>query len=696
MEILEFKSKFIDDLISLANSNSTDVADEFLNLSLEYLESSETVIDPKVYFLDKVLSKNKKARFDGYSIDDSESSITFFVTEFSIGNEQMLTNSKVQESVSRIINFLDELYDGDLSKFFDDSDDLFIFSPSLKYRLTSNNDDQLNKIKIIVVTSMQISSQYSSKNDIFYRGKKLETIVWSIDTFFELAKSKSGKIAVTINTLDYGLDGLHCLKADIKSNDFDSYLAVIPGDFLAEIYLKHGSRLLEGNVRSFLSFKGKINKGIKTTINTEPTRFFPYNNGISTTAEEVTVVKDKDGLKIVSIKDLQIINGGQTTASIAAVKINSKEKINLTNVFIQMKLTVIKNRENYDELVKNISQFANSQNKVSDADFFSNHPFHRTIEDLSNVLSNLPNNNGISTYWFYERSRGKYLQEQMKMTKSQVISWQKRYPPQQVLTKEQFAKYINSINCKPDVVSGGLQSSFKHFALEIGKSEDYEKTKHTINEIYFKRAIAAAIIFKATDKIVQNLDWYVKGGYKANIITYTIAKIIDSIPKDYELDYLSIWKKQNISEELSNEIIRFAKTTNEFIVDSNGIIVTEYCKKPETWDKFKKINISISKELTKQLVKKSESNKIINESKQNAKEQALLNVEIEVVKLGKDVWFNILEKGKELNLLSDKDRSLIKILLDDGIPSRKQAILLLEIKNKIEEEGYFFKPSNEE
>jgi hypothetical protein len=361
-----------------------------------------------------------------------------------------------------------------------------------------------------------------------------------------------------------------------------------------------------------------------------------------------------------------------------------------------MKLTVIKNRENYDELVKNISQFANSQNKVSDADFFSNHPFHRTIEDLSNVLSNLPNNNGISTYWFYERSRGKYLQEQMKMTKSQVISWQKRYPPQQVLTKEQFAKYINSINCKPDVVSGGLQSSFKHFALEIGKSEDYEKTKHTINEIYFKRAIAAAIIFKATDKIVQNLDWYVKGGYKANIITYTIAKIIDSIPKDYELDYLSIWKKQTISEELSNEIIRFAKTTNEFIVDSNGIIVTEYCKKPETWDKFKKINISISKELTKQLVKKSESNKIINESKQNAKEQTLLNVEIEVVKLGKDVWFNILEKGKELNLLSDKDRSLIKILLDDGIPSRKQAILLLEIKNKIEEEGYFFKPSNEE
>jgi hypothetical protein len=217
-----------------------------------------------------------------------------------------------------------------------------------------------------------------------------------------------------------------------------------------------------------------------------------------------------------------------------------------------------------------------------------------------------------------------------------------------------------------------------------------------VNENYFKRAIAAAIIFKATDKIVQNLDWYVKGGYKANIITYTIAKIIDSIPKDYELDYLSIWKKQTISEELSNEIIRFAKTTNEFIVDSNGIIVTEYCKKPETWDKFKKINISISKELTKQLVKKSESNKIINESKQNAKEQTLLNVEIEVVKLGKDVWFNILEKGKELNLLSDKDRSLIKILLDDGIPSRKQAILLLEIKNKIEEEGYFFKPSNEE
>src|SRR5690606_10761122 len=141
--------------------------------------------------------------------------------------------------------------------------------------------------------------------------------------------------------------------------DYDAYLSIIPGKLLSDIYWEYGSRLLEGNVRAFLSIKGKVNKAIRKTIKDEPGKFFTYNNGIACTAKKI--ILSKDNKKITNIADLQIINGGQTTASLTTAW--SKDKVSLDNIFVPMKITVIKSDE-YDEMIQNISKFANSQNKV--------------------------------------------------------------------------------------------------------------------------------------------------------------------------------------------------------------------------------------------------------------------------------------------------------------------------------------------
>ena len=161
---------------------------------------------------------------------------------------------------------------------------------------------------------------------------------------------------------------------------------MISGDVLADIYDEYGARLLEGNVRSFLSTKVAVNKKIRGTILNSPQMFFAFNNGISATAMEVTVEDTEYGRLITAVKDFQIINGGQTTASVFNAR--HKDKAPLDKLYVQMKLTEVggSTQEETDDLIRSISRTSNSQNKVSDADFFASHPFHRRMEAISRRL----------------------------------------------------------------------------------------------------------------------------------------------------------------------------------------------------------------------------------------------------------------------------------------------------------------------
>ena len=109
----------------------------------------------------------------------------------------------------------------------------------------------------------------------------------------------------------------------------------------------------------------------------------------------------------------------------------------MDNLYVPMKLTVLnvendlseEQVEQYNSITKTISQCANSQNAVSEADFFSNHPFHVLMEKLSKKVMAPPvNGNPYQTIWFYERSRGKWEQEQMKLTPAQKKKFCEMHP----------------------------------------------------------------------------------------------------------------------------------------------------------------------------------------------------------------------------------------------------------------------------
>ncbi|MBQ3419416.1 MAG: AIPR family protein [Erysipelotrichaceae bacterium] len=693
MDLQEYRKEYMNDVHINAQIEGTTPDDYFFTEILDKLSTMGELVDPQVRYVQKRGRNQRIMSFDGYAFDESDKSVILLSNEYSEEDEK-ISMKEIETAKTRMLNFLQEAYDKKLNSYFDITDDTLRIGADIGKRLRKDyvdleKDDSIDKIKLYVITNKSLSEHIKSLPVSEFLNKRVETNIWNIDRLYELYQSGRDREPVLIETSKYGIDGIPCIKADMVDNlDYDAYLAIVPGQFLNDIYYEHGSRLLEGNVRAFLSNRGKINKGIRETIRKEPTKFFTYNNGIACTASKIEL--SSDGHKITLIEDLQIINGGQTTASLASAKL--KDKLSLDNIFVPMKMTVVKN-DDYDTVIQNISRYANSQNKVTEADLFSNHPFHRTFEELSKKIQAPVKAEGINnTLWYYERSRGKYEQEQFKLfKKSERDKFLMKYPKKQVIKKEELAKYYTcSELLRPDIVSKGSQKCMSFFAEYI--DDKYQKEPEYFNEAFYRRCICDTILFRTTETIVKNASWYNVGGYRLNIVPYTISKLISMIPKGYCLNYDKIWKKQELYASLNYEIDRLAEITNRFIQDSNGVIVTEYCKKEDTWKKFKEIPYSFKKEFLDDLSSLEIENDKIKSSTKDNKLTSDINIEAEIVNLGGEYWRKLIEEGKKRKLLSLQEIDLLNIAASIDTPrprvaSPKQAQFIWKIRKKLDDAG---------
>ena len=390
---------------------------------------------------------------------------------------------------------------------------------------------------------------------------------------------------------------------------------------------------------------------------------------------------------------MQIINGGQTTASIANAKI--QDKVDLHDVCVPMKLSIVDN-EKAKEMIPIISRCANSQNKVDEADFFSNHPYHVRLEEYSRkIYAPSVNGNQYQTIWFYERARGQYVQEQMKLSTAEKKKFQLKNPKNQLLKKVDVAKYINTYECVPYIVSRGAQANKRYFAERISKA--WEKNNTIYNEYYFKKVIALAILFKSTEQLVTNQQWYKEiKAYRANIVTYSISIVFNELEKrkiNKTIDFKNIWNNQKINEVLEKQLLITTKETFDFITrdDRLTLNVTEWCKKETCWERAKANSFTILDDFIESLVDYSEElNEEIN-AKKERKEINQLNAEIEVINLGEDYWQSVLEFGISKKLLTPMEEDLLKIATSFNrsgrIPSSKQANTILNIREKLYLDG---------
>lgn len=742
----EYKQEFLDSLRADSAINGSDTQDEFLSCTLGMLEDFDEVQSPqKVGFGDKRCSGQHVMRIDAYAFDETDHSLELFINDFQDAYETgNLTGSRVDELYWLMYYFLNEVCNGNITKYFDDSDDALKIAALIKRRMNAIGDDpeQILKIRMFILTNKELSTDILNRNLLEtkirktkgsktvkstkkikkadFNGKPLEINIWNLERFYEKEKSFSSDPIVIDFRNDYSCDGIPCIKGNIGENlGYEAYIAIIPGKLLSEIYIEHGSKVLEGNVRAFLGTSGSksVNSGIRRTINNEPDKFFTYNNGIATTAADVET-EEKDGqLYITKIVDLQIINGGQTTASLAEAVLK-KTNPELNGIFVPMKLTVIDDRETenedgvrfYDQMVQNIAKYANSQNKVTAADLFSNDPFHIWMEKMSKKIFAPAIHYSVPTGWYYERSRKRYEQEQFKLkSETDRKRFRAKYPKEQLITKEQLGMYLTTMKEQPNIVAKGKNFVIKEFNTII--SQDYKTNKGCFNEFYFKKCICAAIIYRTVDNYLESHKdsakkptgfWYKAGGYKLDIVPYTIAKIIHSVPAGFTLDWNYIWNRQDLSPAFMHEIEMVTKMTNDFICDSHGVIVTEYCKRPETWMSYRdNVRYTPSEKFLSELMPESITKEQEVASQKDQKDTNDLNYVTEIIKLGAGYWQRLLEEGTSRAALGYVEQNTLRQAVDFAhkgnipcsasgkVPARTMALAksIYDVKDKLESLG---------
>lgn len=700
-DIEDYRKQFIEEIRNNASLESTDPGSYFIERVLSDLEGLGELSDPIPMSVEIRNSRRQILAFDGYSYDEADGALVLIISEFSNQRDNVpaLTNTRIEELLSYMQRFIDEAVNGNISNFCDDSDPAVNIANEFRKKIGKGmTATEILRFKFIIISNLTLSKQVKNISQPDFLERPVELNVWTLERFYQTFVSNSSEI-LEIETNDFDCDGIPCLRADLgEESNYDAYLGIVPGKFLADIYLKYGSKLLQGNVRAFLSFRGNVNKGIRSTIMKEPENFFTYNNGIAIVARAVRFSPDNS--KIVYFKDLQIINGGQTTASLASAIIKKEAPKGMDTLYVPMKLTVLNVDDDmseeqvlkYNGLTKTISECANSQNAVKPADFFSNHPFHVKMEQLSHKVMAPPvGGNPYQTVWFYERSRGKWEQEQMKLNSHQRDLFKEKNPKNQLITKEKLAKCYNAILMHPDQVCKSSADNFKIFAPYIDGI--YENDRDSINEEFFKKCVCSIIIFDTLDKLISKEEWYPKGGNKAQITPYTISKLMTLLPKDSDLDWVSIWNKQTLYPALATELLRLAYFTHRYLEEkAAGGLVRSLSRVAGTWTDFKGVSFELSGEFQRSLISKEETRVTEKAARRAHKFNSNIDASVEIFKLGATYWMNVYNAITKEELLSYGDCDFIRGIADCigryQLPTPAQCRRLLKIVEKAEDKGY--------
>lgn len=482
---------------------------------------------------------------DGYAIDSERATLHLALCDMRSGEAlETLNAAEITKLKSQVIAFLRLCARGP---------EIAAATGGASAGLIAGALPSIRRLRVVLFSNARLATRRPPEADGEIGGLPAVYNILDFARFSGLRRSGAGNEPVEIVLGDISAEPLVCLPASNADGLYRSFLVAMPATSLAEIYGLYGARLLEQNVRTFLQAKTKVNKGIIRTLREAPEMFFAYNNGLTATAADVATEVLPDGRVVIrAITGLQIVNGGQTTASILYAR--DKGGADLADVFVQMKLTVVEPAR-LEEVVPRISRFANTQNRISEADFFSSHPFHVAMEQISRRLMAPPAPGHVSgSRWFYERARGQY-RDGLAGTPAARKRFAAEFPKSQVIDKTDLAKIEMTFAARPHTVCLGAQKCFMAFAEKVAK--EWETSPDVFNESWFRSAVARAILFRWTDQLISRADWYRDDrGYKAQTVAYTLAWIVEQARRSggRQLNLPLIWSLQDVPEELADVI----------------------------------------------------------------------------------------------------------------------------------------------
>lgn len=671
MNIKDFAQYVATSVQEWADNNDTDINTELIRYYLDCMEECGEVSAPEI-----CIFSEGKAKLSAYDYNDEAESLDLFLF-IHVSSLASRVDSRVQSGINSLKEFYDQCLK--LKSPFKGGEKDFSSEVQDAINIVRESKGKVNVIRFYILTDGFVSSppefivSDKDETEVVY-----ECNIWDIARIYRQDQIKKGNDKIVIdfeNDKNYFMPNknsknneliapkVQCLKVDDDNPYVDTYLAIISGDVLAKIYNQYRTMLLEKNVRAFLRNKSKVNKRIMATIKNKPEMFFSYNNGISTTASDVELKPLGRTLYLTKLTDWQIVNGGQTTASIA-----SAQGCDLSKVFVQMKVSVVKNKENYSEIVKDISTCANSQTGIKQSDFESGDKYLIDMEKISKEeISPITNKK-----WFFERMRGIYADTLASLGKYDKDSFKEEFPKDQMLTKIDVARLMVIWNMKPHIACNSREKCFASYMRTL-------KEGTNIDASYWHNVVALSILYKTIDKCVDKLCG--QKGFKSRTTAYTMSAISYLTEKNLNLVY--IWKNQKVQSQLEEVIVRVVKTVDNFLERDNS---RSFTKNAKCWEELKDWidNTSIPVSLTT-----PEDN---NEEDYNEEEE---NIIAQANAISADLWQAMLDWAKTENRLSLIERRNISGYIkrkENGrlIKKVNQAENAIALKSKAESFGFTF------
>lgn len=596
--LLDYYTDIQEEIKSLLISEESGANPEqiFTEIALDMLSDAGETENGRVCYDEKLSKRGIEHKVNAYALHENYETLDLFITiYYSDININSVKKVDVDRALSKLSKFFLHSANNSYVNEIEESSEIFDLANTL-----SNVDDvkdNLVRINAFLLTNGEYKADYKSSNKI--AGFPIHSRVIDINYLYNLSDKTRIPIEIDFEKLAIPLP---CISNNVELEGYQSFLAIIPGSILAHIYELYGLRLLEQNVRSFLQFSGKINRGLRNTILNEPHMFLAFNNGIAATATEIKLVSlpDGEGKAIAYVKDFQIVNGGQTTAAIYHSW--KKHKANISNIYVQIKLTTIKDPDNVADTVGRIAEYANTQNRISISDLSSNKESLIILEQLSRTNWAPPKEGeSYQTRWFFERARGQYRNERIRQgfTPSKRKSFDLKNPRNQMFTKEQLAKYVNSYqeiykNKKlligPHTVVRGSQKNYAKFLLHCFPQKP--------NDIYFQDTVSKAILFKTAEK-VYGISPNSIGDMRYITVPYSIGWISNKVSNN--LGLYKIWKSQTLSDEFRSVLFNLMTQIDSFIkANAPGALYGEWAKKEECWLKVKEQEFELDLALLKE------------------------------------------------------------------------------------------------
>ncbi|MCW3476751.1 AIPR family protein [Limobrevibacterium gyesilva] len=686
----EFRADLMAAVASRAEVHGTGHREAFVDEMLDRLREAGELPDAETCAETLTGSRNRRLEIDAFAFDDADESLHMLAAIMDGGAAMpgpiTLTDAR-EQGFNRLTGVFEQARDGWLTRNIEESRPLW----ALARRIETSGKPAALRLSILTDRPM------SERIRAIPSGLTNEQIpvtyqIWDLTRLKRIHEAQNARDDLEVDLAFLPGGGLRALPATSGAGDYRGYLAVLPGEALADIYLRHGSRLLEGNVRTFLGRRGTVNTGIANTIEKEAERFFAYNNGIATTASGFTARNQPDGsILMTSLTDLQIVNGAQTTASLASLR--RSRKLPEGSVFVPMKLSVVA-AEDAERLIPFISRFANRQNQVRESDFFANHPFHRRMQEISRrILAPAAGGSQVQTHWFYERARGQYLQEQAGMRDAQRDQWLRRNPRNQLFTKTDMAKVESCFDLLPDTASRGAEKAFAAFADRVTKGWTDEAKRATYSDDWFRAAVARVILFRATEAAVSKAEWY-EGGYRAQIVAYATARL-SALAQEHSggghLDFLKVWAAQSADKMLERQLLSIAHVMMDVLRSppKAGMNISEWAKQQACREQALKAPVCVLPGFDVWLMGRDAARSATRQARADQEVGDALTARIEIMKLGIGFWTELRTFAVTNRVLDSTDLGIVSTACTPGrIPSDRQAARLLEIKQRCETRGF--------